>query len=87
MFMRQMMDFYYPNVKAELNLVFKLAHTTQTKFYAWLESMPLGVKVPISDEMIAAKIPEILAARNTLISPRKPSYQELEALLKTVQKP
>jgi hypothetical protein len=36
--------------------------------------------------MIEARIPEILAARNTVISPVITSEAELRALLKSVQK-
>ncbi|MFA7543603.1 MAG: iron-containing alcohol dehydrogenase, partial [Candidatus Cloacimonadaceae bacterium] len=85
-FMRQMMDFYYSEIGDEIAQVLEMAATTREAFYAWLEKFPLDIKVPITDEIIEAKIPEILGARNTVISPRKPTPEELRALLKTVQK-
>lgn len=85
-FMRQMMDFYYSEIGDEIAKVLEMAATTREAFYAWLKTLPLDIKVPITDEIIEAKIPEILGARNTEISPRKPTEAELRALLKTVQK-
>lgn len=86
MFMRQMMDFYLPAVEEELNYVFSVCGITRDQFYDWLASYPLDLRVPITDAMIEARIPEILAARNTVISPVIPSEAELRALLKSVQK-
>lgn len=84
-FMRQMMEFYYSEIGDEIDKVLQMAGTTRVDFYAWLDKFPLDIRVPITDEIIEAKIPEILGARNTLISPRKPTVEELRALLKTVQ--
>lgn len=85
MFMRQMMDFYYPAIAEELSYLFSALGLQREQFYDWLASFPINVKVPISDTMIEQKIPEILAARNTLISPVQPTHDELRALLKSVQ--
>lgn len=84
-FMRQMMDFYYPAVEEELANVFAAVGITRDQFYDWLSSFPIDVRVPISDAMIDEKIPEIMAARNTVISPVKPTPDQLRALLKSVQ--
>lgn len=86
MFMRQIMDFNLSAISEEVKHILALAGTTQEEFYAWLLRFPLQVKVPISDAMIEAKIPEIMAARNTLISPVQPTWDELRLLLKSVQK-
>jgi alcohol dehydrogenase len=85
MFMRQMMDFFSPAVEEELANVFAAVGITRDQFYDWLNSFPLDVRVPISDAMINEKIPEILAARNTEISPVKPTRDELRTLLTSVQ--
>jgi len=86
MFMRQMMDFYYPAIENELSSLFSAIGMSRNEFYSWLSSFPIEVKVPITDAMIEEKIPEILAARNTVISPVQPDTGELRKLLKSVQK-
>ena len=85
MFMRQMMDFYSPAIEEELADIFAMIGISRRDFYDWLAGFPLDVRVPITDSMIEQKIPEILAARNTVISPVQPDHGQLRKLLKTVQ--
>nr|MDK2850148.1 hypothetical protein [Candidatus Cloacimonadota bacterium] len=86
MFMRQLMDFYAPSIEAELSTLFDSLNMSREKFYAWLESFPIQVKVDLPTDMLEEWIPTILTTRNTKLSPRIPTEAQLREILKTVQK-
>ena len=82
MFMAAMMHFYYPAVKAELDALFAFLEMSMDEFLAWLDSFPIRLKVEADDAILRSWIPQIMSARNTVISPVKPNESELMELLK-----
>lgn len=85
MFMKQIMRFYAPALRDELSALFTFLECSMQDFWDWLDEFPLQVKVEADDARLRAWIPQILAARNTAISPIQPTPEDLLALLKSVQ--
>jgi len=86
MFMEELMRFYAPGIKDELEQLFSGLKMSQEEFFAWLDRFPIKIKVDLGPEMLREWIPIILATRNTKISPRIPSSEELGKILRTVVK-
>lgn len=86
MFMEVIMRFYAPVIKDELDALFTYLGCDMESFLGWLDKFPIKVRVPADDAQLRAWIPQILAARNTVISPVQPSAEELFTILKNVQK-
>lgn len=86
MFMEVIMRFYAPVIKDELDALFTYLGCDMESFLGWLDKFPIKVRVSADDAQLRAWIPQILAARNTVISPVQPSAEELFTILKNVQK-
>ena len=83
--MKQIMELYYHDISDLIDSLFNSLNMTKCQFYDWLEQFPLDVQIPISDQMIEDKIPEIQSARNTALSPTIPSDEDIRSILKTLQ--
>ncbi len=86
MFMEELLKFYAPEIEDELNLLWSGLKMNQEDFLSWLQGFPIRTKVELTKGMIEDWIPEILSTRNTKISPRIPSQDELRKILMTVVK-
>ncbi len=86
MFMGQIMRFYEPYLQDELEALFAYLESDIDSFLSWLDAFPIRLKVDAGDALLKSWIPQILAARNTAISPVQPSVEELFTLLQSVQK-
>ncbi|MCK9557609.1 MAG: iron-containing alcohol dehydrogenase [Candidatus Cloacimonetes bacterium] len=86
MFIEIIMRYYYPAVKAELDQLFASLGMTMEGFLEWLDAFPIKLKVDADDALLYSWTDQILAARNTVISPVIPDKADLMSLLKSVQK-
>lgn len=86
MVMQQIMDLYYPHLQTELDALFQYLKISREYFYAWLDGFPLAAQVPMPDEMLEAKIPEIMSSRNMANNPIDVGAEDIRRILKSLQK-
>lgn len=86
MFMEAIMRFYAEALQDEFDQLFAALDLSMQEFFEWLEGFPIKIQLEVTDCQLKSWIPQILAARNTIISPRKPTEDQLFKLLKSVQK-
>ncbi|MCB5252589.1 MAG: iron-containing alcohol dehydrogenase [Candidatus Cloacimonadaceae bacterium] len=86
MFLKQIMQFYAPALKAELSLLFDRIGLSQAEFLAWLDGFPIQLRVDLKSVDLEAWIAQILSSRNIQISPVIPTTEELRELINSVQK-
>ncbi len=86
MFLKQIMQFYAPAIKSELDLLFEKIGMSQAEFMAWLDSFPIQLRVDLSGIDLEKWIAQILSSRNIQISPRIPTDSELREIITSVQK-
>lgn len=67
--MKQMMNLYYPFVKAELDDLFTYLSFNRQKFYDWLDTLDMKMNAKLTSDFIEARIPEVLASRNMANNP------------------
>ncbi len=78
--MRQIMELYYPAVKAELDELFSFLQMSRSDFYSWLDSFQMHMETKLTPDFIEAKIPEVLASRNMANNPITASDQDIRDL-------
>lgn len=86
MFLTQIMQFYAPALKSELNLLFDRIGLSQAEFLQWLDSFPIQLKVDLSGIKLEDWVAQIMGSRNIQISPVIPTADELRELINSVQK-
>ncbi|MFO7660001.1 MAG: iron-containing alcohol dehydrogenase [Candidatus Cloacimonadaceae bacterium] len=82
--MQQIMDLYYPALEAELTELFSFLQISKTDFFTWLDSFGLKLDAQLTDDFIAAKIPEVLASRNMANNPVQVKEPDIRALYKSL---
>ncbi len=67
--MRQVLDLYYPALKAELDALFAALGISRSGFEAWLDELPFCAKLELSDAFIERSVGEVLSSRNMANNP------------------
>jgi len=67
--MKYIFDLYYPSVKTEIDNLLQYLGKSKEAFLNWLEEFNFDFKFEISDEVIEAKINEVIQSRNMVNNP------------------
>lgn len=82
--MQQIMELYYPYVKAELEQLFAWLQMSRADFYAWLSQFELVLDKPVTNDFIQRRIDEVMNSRNMANNPYKIPISDVKALYKTL---
>jgi len=83
--LRQVMEFYYPYIKEELDILFSKLNITREDFENWLDRFPLKAELDLSEEFIESHIAEVLASRNMANTPIKVKEEDIRKIYKSLK--
>ncbi len=86
-FMKPMMELYYPYLKAELDELFQNISISKEQFYDWLDKFNLSaVDMIITEEFIKHRAPEVMDSRNMALNPLDVKREQIEKLYRDLIK-
>jgi alcohol dehydrogenase len=78
--MKQVMEFYYPALKTELDALFSAVGLSRDAFQAWLDSLELKAELALTDAFIDNHIPEVMSSRNMTNNPFEVSAEQVRQI-------
>ncbi len=86
-FMKAMMELYYPHIKRELDDLFENIKMTKLEFYAWLDDFKLDApEMEMTEEFISKRVKEVMGSRNMALNPFEVSQKQIEQLYRDLIK-
>ncbi len=83
--MRQVMDLYYPALKADLDSLFAALGISRTEFDNWLSSLPLGACPELGDAFTERCVAEVLASRNMANNPFQVGADQIREIYRSLR--